>query len=73
MERYGPWQDAYLAALTAEDAEAAGALVDELQDVSGELATVLQADLLAFRSEADADLVELAADLEQYLGDLIRG
>ena len=72
VERYGPWQDAYLEALTAEDTEAAAALVDELTGIRSDLEAVLDTDLLAFRTDADRGIVDLARDLEAYLEALIR-
>lgn len=72
IERYAPWQDEYLASLTSEDAETATRLVDELELMHTDLIAALEADLLVFRSTADADIVTLAADLEAYLDDLTR-
>ena len=72
VERYGPWQDAYLGALTAEDTEAATALVDELAGIRRELEALLDTDLIAFRTEADGGIVELARELETYLEDVTR-
>lgn len=73
VERYAPWQDEYLAALGAEDADAAAALVSEMDRIRAELAETVQADLLRFRSDADAEIVALAAELERYLADITRG
>lgn len=72
VERYAPWQDEYLAALTAEDTDAAAALVDELDEMRTTLAATTDDELLAFRTEADNDIVGLAAELEAYLADLTR-
>jgi hypothetical protein len=73
VERYAPWQDAYLEALTGEDVDAATTLVAEMDTMRADLYAVNDDAILAFRSEADVWIVDLAGDLEAYMNELIRG
>lgn len=72
-QRYGAWQNEYLDALTGEDADAANALLNELDAMTSELNASTQSALLAFRSETDIAIVDLAGELEAYMADLTRG
>ncbi len=71
-DRYGNWQNEYLSALTSEDADSATTLLNELAGMKSELASANQSALLAFRSEADIAIVDLAGELEAYMADLTR-
>jgi hypothetical protein len=72
VDRYGAWQDEYLAALTGEDPDAAQRLVSEMEILRSDLVVVNTDDLLAFRTDADQWIVRLAGELEAYLADLTR-
>jgi hypothetical protein len=67
LDRSAQWQDAYLGALTGEDTETASTLVAEVDGITKDLADTNRAALLAFRTEADLGIVELAGNLDQYL------
>lgn len=71
--RYASWQDEYLTALSEGDESAAAKLVDELEDLRSGLKTDLDASGGIARVEIDQQIVELAADLEAFIGELTRG
>jgi hypothetical protein len=73
LDRYASWQDEYLAALTGEDSDAAGALVDEIEVLRVDLNETNGADLLAFRTETDLWIIRLAGELETYMSELTQG
>jgi hypothetical protein len=64
------WQDSYLAALTAEDTDAAAALVAEMTTVRIDLQTLTADALIAFRTDADLVIVDLANELDTYLAEV---
>ena len=70
LERATVWQDEYLEALANEDPDAASVLVSEMDQIRTGLATVSVDALIAFRTEMDLVIVELAADFDAYLADL---
>jgi hypothetical protein len=67
LERYRLWQDEYLTALTGENSDAAGLLISEIETTRADLASINETALLAYRSEADAQLITLAGELEGYM------
>jgi hypothetical protein len=69
-ERYAEWQSEYLAALTAEDPDAAQALVDELNATRTALNDSNDAALAAFRTEMDGRIVSYAVELEGHMTEL---
>jgi len=71
--RYASWQDEYLTALSEGDESAAAKLVGELEDLRSGLKTDLDASGGTARVEIDQQIVELAADLEAFIGELTRG
>jgi hypothetical protein len=73
VERFAPWQEEYLGALTGEDADAAETLVAEMEALRADLNALNDGAVLAFRSEADVWIVDLAGDLEAYMDSLIGG
>ncbi|GMR03144.1 MAG: hypothetical protein BMS9Abin20_1511 [Acidimicrobiia bacterium] len=72
LDRYGPWQDEYFAALTGEDPDSAAVLVSELDTIRTELVAQNERALLEFRTEMDARIMSLAGELEAHLDDLSR-
>ncbi len=72
LDRYGPWQDEYFAALTGEDPDSAGVLVSELDTLKTGLVDENERALLEFRTEMDARIISLADELEAHLDDLSR-
>jgi hypothetical protein len=72
IERYASWQDEYLAALADGDESATRALIDELDEIRSELDSMLNDALGVARIEIDLQIVELAASLDSFLGDLTR-
>jgi len=71
--RYASWQDEYLTALSEGDESAAAKLVGEVEDLRSGLKTDLDASGGTARVEIDQQIVELAADLEAFIGELTRG
>ncbi len=72
VDRYGQWQDEYLAALATGDPEAASVLITEIATLRDDLITTNTEVLLAFRSEMDERILSLAVQLEEHLNDLAR-
>ncbi len=72
QERYGPWQIAYLGALTSNDPETAAGLIAEIAAIKSSLAEENEATLLAFRSSLDGRIVSLAGELQAHLDHLTR-
>nr|MDJ0791007.1 hypothetical protein [Acidimicrobiia bacterium] len=70
LERASQWQEEYLAALTNEDEAAATVLVNEIDEIQAGLASVMLDALIAFRTEADLAIVELAGEFDEYLAEL---
>lgn len=69
-ERYAEWQTEYLAALTAEDPDAAQDLVDELNNMRTALDDSNDAALASFRTEMDGRIVSYAVELETHMAEL---
>jgi hypothetical protein len=67
LDRYHLWQDEYLTALTGEDSAAAGVLISEIETMRADLASINEVNLLAYRLEADGQLITLAGELEGYM------
>lgn len=67
------WQDAYLGALAGEDTDAAAALVAEVTTLRADLQSLAVDALIAFRTEADLIIVDLAGELDGYLATVGAG
>jgi len=61
------WQDAYLGALSGEETDAAAALVADMATTRNELRVLSSDALVAFRTEADLIIVDLAGELDAYI------
>jgi len=72
VERYARWQDEYLAALASGDTETATVLIDEIDALRDDLASITTAALVAFRTEMDGRILSLAGLLDEHLNDLVR-
>jgi len=72
IERYASWQDEYLTALADGDESATRALIDELDEITTELDSMLNDALGVARIEVDLQIVELAASLDSFLENLNR-
>ena len=72
IERYALWQDEYLTALSEGDEDAAATLVAELDETRAALGVELLTAMGTFRIDVDQQIVELAGDLESFLGVLTR-
>ena len=72
VERYGVWQNEYLATLASGDAPAATVLIEEIAAVRDQLASINTEALLSFRTEMDARILSLADQLDEHLSDLAR-
>jgi len=70
QERYGPWQVAYLGALTSRNPDAAAALIAEIDEITSALKAQNLATLLEFRSSLDERIVSLAVELQAHLDHL---
>ncbi|GMQ92905.1 MAG: hypothetical protein BMS9Abin12_0382 [Acidimicrobiia bacterium] len=70
VERYGSWQEEYLASLSEGDEAAATLLIAELDNLRSGLMTELETTMRTFRVEIDDQIVVLAADLENFLAAL---
>lgn len=69
---YTQWQDDYLAALNTEDTESAQRLISDLDVMRLGLAESTRTDLLAFRTDIDSRIVDLAGALDNHLENLSR-
>ena len=67
LDWYADWQDRYLTALTGEDTATASDLVAEIEVRRDELQALNGEALLAFRTEADDGIVDLASEFDAYL------
>lgn len=63
-ERFATWQVDYLEALRTNDATRAEALIVELEVSLVELENALVTPLAQIRREADADLIDLAREID---------
>jgi hypothetical protein len=63
-ERFATWQVDYLEALRTNDAAAAGELIAELESALAGLDNALVTPLAQIRRQTDADLIDLARDID---------
>mgnify|MGYP001815926379 FL=1 len=64
-QRFATWQVDYLEALRTNDADGAAVLIAELETSLAELETALVIPLAQIRREVDADLIDLAREIDE--------
>ncbi|MFV1999997.1 MAG: hypothetical protein ACC654_06500 [Acidimicrobiia bacterium] len=72
LDLYREWQDDYLNALTAQDADSASDLLGALEVLRSDILAATTSDLLLFRIEIDSRIVDLASSLDNHLENLSR-
>ncbi len=70
LERFATWQGEYVEALGSGDEAAATVLVDELSELRRSLVHLLDLALADVRPELDAQIIELAGQIEATIDDL---